>query len=293
MSYWEKEISIYEIMTLLGIPRDGYDELWGYIKQGLPVLSKRPVMGLPHYIDPNDPWLEKSFKAKPHVVMMPWEGYKSEIEEWKKENTPEELPEKHPTLTEESKPVINFYPENGTWRIGDRSLPKLKGYEHIHFLLDNQIKNFKPSQVYHAGKVLTEIREMDHQEIKESRLTIVDEKSYQEFRKVPTRKLKKLKENYEQELREESDKEERKTISSRIKLIDTALKEKFVLKGEEEKIRITVRQNIDKALKTIHEETPELKPYLNDKTIEFSKGTFSYFPDTSQDPVKWKLEPTE
>jgi hypothetical protein len=177
-------------------------------------------------------------------------------------------------------PVLYFFKKGDYWFIGNDTdkinpLKKMKGFEHIHFLLKHEGEGYSPLVVYHNGNDFPD-------DLK------VDEISFQEKGdlKARTTCLTAI-EDLQQKLAETTNEETCDDLNDKIIKLKNYLNSlNHNLNPSFEKARQTVTTNIKNALSYLHKERPYLKGILNKKSIE--TGNQCSYKGSS---LKWILDP--
>jgi hypothetical protein len=225
------------------------------------------------------------------------------------------------SVEQDASPAISFYKDGQMWFIGKQGEEKLfthlRGFERIRFLIENEGKEFDPKIVFdlarlpvedgnnNMGRVPPGVKisnlekvftiEKDEDEVNTSfrlegsKQELLDDASEATI-KASVALLK-------EQIGKEHDQEKRLEDEEKLKFLERHLQEAKDKKGKirtfrsnrEENPRLAVFKAVRKALKTIHEELPYMKEFINEDNI-VTRYKCSYKQDISN-PVRWVLDP--
>lgn len=200
-------------------------------------------------------------------------------------------------------PVFHFYKEGDFWYIGEEGkrilrLEHLDGFKYIHFLLDNEGKEFVPLVVFHGGKKMMGGQGLDRELSVEERehLGLQDGEAINLYSKRDRRKSKRAIEREIAQLREGLDPslspDERLVIEEEIKDRETRLNNipERDPKSPEELCRTNLTNRIKVAKKTIKKHGALASIYEHLKATITTGDDFSYVPRDTEKPI-WILDP--
>jgi hypothetical protein len=188
-------------------------------------------------------------------------------------------------------PKIIFFRDGDFFRIGEGkkalSLKVTKGLLFIQFLLRHPQQHFRPTGVYHLGKV-QEINNgmMIQDQLFKDRaphILRLNKKDRALYKKQIAELKAELESNYIDNPQDKLEKKEE------IKMIEDELKNNEIRDSgsQKEKARINVQKAISRALSNIHKMDSSIKIYLNSSTIK--TGDWCSYEPLPIDPVDWIL----
>lgn len=188
-----------------------------------------------------------------------------------------------------SVPIIIFYKKGDDWVIGKKGnedkIDHLLGLSYIHFLIEHTPQKFYPQTLYHLGKHVesnyvhsSSQIERDHTTTtgRSQQIVTLDGKRTQDIRdSIDYLKIKIDKGDF-------SDTEDYIYKQNQLDILQNYLKDrnrtfKYV---DKDKNITTVYHAIKRALKKIHNNFPELQPFLNKSTITIKDSKWFYDPAT-------------
>jgi two-component system NtrC family response regulator len=178
------------------------------------------------------------------------------------------------TVTDE-KPGICFYKSGNFWKIGSREKPAplkdLKGFDHIHFLLQCPNRLFTPIEVFHMRSSETSKGPFSdrYPELTEREdFDLTYEKLDSKTKKAIISRIDDLKEKID--VQNYEDPSEALNYKDEIKRLTRILNRKVERdpKSSHERARSNITRAISRALKEIHNQVPQLNKYLNKSTIQ-------------------------
>jgi len=186
-------------------------------------------------------------------------------------------------------PIICFYKKGENWYIGERdkeiSFKDTLGFRFIHFLLNNEYKDFTPIQVYNCGKSAGDVYKTNLDEIINLGLHL-EEPIF--LKPMPVKEIDLRIELLEKKFDEDLLNDDRMIIEEEIAELNKKRKEKKPIrnsKSESENARRNVYRRVKDALEEINKnkETAWILKYLNKSTIK-TGDNFIYKPVVTDKP---------